>query len=78
LLCLPSFCIIIQMPLKLILKEVPMGLPPTPKQSAQREKFTRAAKDCHEAFKDSKLKGTTKVLAMNRFMKQNLQKQEQS
>ena len=58
--------------LKLILKEVPLGLPPTPKQSAQRDRFAVVAKECKEAFADSKLKGATKVVAMNRFMSNRL------
>jgi len=58
--------------LKLILKEVPVGLKPTLKQSAQRERFASVAHECEEAFKDSKLKGTAKILAMNAFMSQHL------
>ena len=58
--------------LKLILRETPIGLPPTPKQAVQREKFAQVAKECKEAFKDSKLKGATKIKAMNRYIKERL------
>ncbi|MBA7540431.1 hypothetical protein ES705_32728 [subsurface metagenome] len=58
--------------LKLILRETPIGLPPTPKQSAQREKFAQVAQECKEAFKDSKLKGAARVRAMNAWMSERL------
>ncbi|GAI99948.1 unnamed protein product [marine sediment metagenome] len=58
--------------LKLILRETPIGLPPTPKQAAQREKFALVARECKEAFKDSKLRGVDKVRAMNRWMSEHL------
>ena len=58
--------------LKLILRETPVGMPPTPKQSAQREKFSRIAEDCKEEFKGSKLRGADKVRAMNRWMAERL------
>jgi len=58
--------------LKIILRETPVGLPPTPKQSAQRERFAQAAKECKEAFKDSKLRGADKVKAINRWMSERL------
>lgn len=61
-----------QKQLKLILRETPIGLPATPKQSAQRQKFAEAAHECKETFRDSKLKGTAKILAMNHFMSERL------
>jgi len=58
--------------LKLILRETPTGVPPTPKQSDQREKFARVAGECKEEFKDSKLRGADKVRAMNAWTSQRL------
>ncbi|MBA7664942.1 hypothetical protein ES703_73008 [subsurface metagenome] len=54
--------------LKLILRETPIGREATPWLDPQREKFAQVAKECKEAFKDSKLKGAAKIRAMNRFM----------
>ena len=68
----PSFCYNKIMTLKLILKEVPTGLKPTDKQTAQRGKFAQAAKGCKEQFAGSKLKGASKVRAMNAFMSREL------
>ena len=58
--------------LRLILKEQPVGREETPHLDPQREKFTRVAKECKEAFKDSKLRGADKVRAMNRWMSERL------
>jgi len=58
--------------LKLILKEQPVGRKETPWLDPQREKFARVAKECKEAFKDSKLRGAAKVLAMNAWMSERL------
>jgi len=58
--------------LKLILRETPIGVPPTPKQAAHREKFAQVAGECKEVFKDSRLRGADKVLAMNRWMSERL------
>jgi len=58
--------------LKIILRETPIGLQPTPRQSTQRERFAQVAKDCKEVFKDSKLRGADKVRAMNRWMSERL------
>ena len=58
--------------LKIILKEQPVGREATPWLDPQREKFAQIAKDCKEAFKDSKLKGAVKIRAMNRFMSERL------
>jgi hypothetical protein len=58
--------------LKLILKSVPSGLEPTPRQSAQREKFAQAAKECKEHFAGSKLKGAASIKARNAFMSERL------
>ena len=61
--------------LKLILKEIPTDLKPTEKQSAQRDKFAQAAKECKEHFAGSKLKGSAKIRAINAFMSQELRSQ---
>ena len=61
--------------LKLIIKEQPVGREETPWLDPQREKFTRVAKECQEAFRNSKLKGAAKVIAMNRFMSQRLRQE---
>jgi len=58
--------------LKIILRETPIGLQPTPKQATQREKFAQVAKECKEAFKDSKLRGAAKIRAMNAWMSERL------
>ena len=60
--------------LKLILKEQPVGKEETPWLDPQREKFARVARECKEAFKDSKLRGAAKVHAMNRWMSERLKK----
>lgn len=62
--------------LKIILRETPTGRESTPWLEPQREKFTRVAWECKEAFKDSKLKGPAKIRAMNEFMSQRLREQE--
>jgi len=58
--------------LKIILRETPTGRESTPWLDSQREKFALAAKECKEAFKDSKLRGAAKVLAMNAWMSERL------
>ncbi len=58
--------------LKLILKEQPVGREETPWLDPQREKFAQVAKECKEAFKDSKLRGAAKIMAMNRWMAERL------
>jgi hypothetical protein len=58
--------------LKIILRETPIGLPPTPKQLAQREKFAQVAKEVTEEMKGTKLRGAAKIQAMNRFMSERL------
>lgn len=58
--------------LKLILRDTPIGLPPTPKQLAQRERFARAAKEVAEEMKDTKLKGAARVKAFNARISQKL------
>ena len=62
--------------LKLILRETPTGCESTPGLDPQREKFSQVAKECHEAFKDSKLKGEAKIRAMNAFMSRRLRAPE--
>ncbi len=58
--------------LKLILKEQTVGREETPWLEPQREKFTQVARECKEAFKDSKLRGAAKIRAMNQFMSDRL------
>jgi len=58
--------------LKLYLREQPVGVEPTPKQSAQRDRFAVVAKECKEEFKDSKLRGEAKVRAMNAWVSKRL------
>ena len=58
--------------LKIILRETPVGLPPTPKQSAQRERFAQTAKEVAGEMKDTKLKGAAKVRAFNARVSQKL------
>lgn len=63
--------------LKLILRETPTGRESTPWLDPQREKFARVARECKEAFKDSKLKGAAKIRAMNQFMSRRLREPEE-
>jgi len=62
--------------LKIVLRETPIGRKATPWLEPQRDKFTRVARECKEAFKDSKLKGEAKIRAMNSFMSQRLREPE--
>ena len=62
--------------LKLILRETPTGREETPWLDPQREKFSKVASECKEAFKDSKLKGEAKIRAMNAFMSKRLREPE--
>ena len=69
----PSF-VINKMPkeLKLILREQPVGRESTPWLDLQREKFTRVARECSQAFRHSKLRGAAKIRAMNAWMSERL------
>ena len=58
--------------LKIILRDTPVGLPPTPKQSVQRERFTKAAKEVADEMRGTKLKGAAKVRAFNAKVSQHL------
>ena len=58
--------------LKIILRETPVGLPPTPKQSAQRERFTKAVKEVAGEMRGTKLKGAARVRAFNARVSQRL------
>ncbi|MBA7506109.1 hypothetical protein ES706_04789 [subsurface metagenome] len=58
--------------LKLILRETPIGVPPTPKQAAQREKFAQVAKEVAGEMKDTKLRGAARVRAFNASVSQKL------
>jgi len=58
--------------LKLILRETPVGRESTPWLDLQREKFAEVARECKEAFKNSKLKGAAKIRAMNAWMSERL------
>lgn len=62
--------------LKLVLRDTPTGRESTPWLEPQREKFSRVAKECKEAFKDSRLTGAARVKAMNRFMSERLKAPE--
>ena len=62
--------------MKIVLRETKTGREETPWLDPQRDKFTRVAKECKEAFKDSKLKGEAKIRAMNTFMSQRLREPE--
>ena len=63
--------------LKLVLRETKTGREATPWLDPQRDKFTLVARECKEAFKDSKLKGEAKIRAMNAFMSQHLREPAQ-
>ena len=58
--------------LKLILKEQLVGREETPWLDPQREKFAQVVKECKEAFKDSRLRGAAKIIAMNAWMSERL------
>jgi len=58
--------------LKLILRETPTGLKPTQKQAAQREQFSRAAKEVALEMKGTTLKGAARVKAFNASISQRL------
>ncbi len=58
--------------LKLILRETPIGVPPTPGQAAQREKFAGVAKEVAEEMKGTKLRGAARVRAFNARVGQKL------
>lgn len=62
--------------LKLVLRDTPTGREATPWLDPQRDKFTQVARECKEAFKDSKLKGEAKIRAINAFMSQRLRSPE--
>ncbi len=62
--------------LKLILRDTPTGRESTPWLDPQRERFSKVAKECHEAFRDNKLKGEAKIRAMNAWMSQRLRAPE--
>ena len=58
--------------LKIILRDTPIGLPPTPKQATQRERFARAAKEVAQEMKGTRLKGAARVRAFNARVSQRL------
>ena len=62
--------------LTIILRETPIGLPPTPKQSAQRQRFTQATKEVADEMKNTKLKGAARVKAFNARVSQRLKTQK--
>ncbi len=57
---------------RITLREQTVGREETPWLDPQREKFALVAKECKEAFKDSRLKGAAKVRAMNAWMSERL------
>jgi len=75
---LPLLLLEVDMPseLKIVLRETPTGREETPWLEPQRDKFARVAKECKEAFKDSRLRGEAKIRAMNAFMSQRLREPE--
>ena len=58
--------------LRLVLRETPIGVPPTPKQAAQRERFAQAAREVAEEMKDTRLRGAARVKAYNARISQKL------
>lgn len=58
--------------LKIILRETPIGLEPTPKQVIQREKFARVAKEVAEEMKGTKLRGAARIRTFNARISQRL------
>ena len=58
--------------LKIILRETPVGLTPTPKQAAQRERFAQATKEVAGEMEGTKLKGAARVRAFNARVSQKL------
>lgn len=61
--------------LRLFLRETPIGMPATPKQSDQREKFARVSTEVAEEMKDTKLRGAARVRAFNSKVSQRLREQ---
>ena len=61
---------------KIILRVTPSGLPPTPKQAAQREKFAVAARAAAKDLKGAKLRGAARVIAFNEKVRQYLKTPE--
>jgi len=47
------------------MREVTVGKEPTPKQAAQREKFTRVSREVAEDMRGTRLKGSARVRAFN-------------
>jgi len=58
--------------LKIILRATPIGLPPTPKQAVQRERFAQVAKEVAQEMKGTKLRGAARVRAFNARVSQRL------
>ena len=58
--------------LRLVLRETPIGVPPTPKQAAQRERFAQAAREVAAEMKDTRLRGAARVRAYNARISQKL------
>ena len=57
---------------KLIVRWTPVGVPPTPKQAAQRERFAQVAKEVAEEMKDTRLRGAARVMTYNARISQKL------
>jgi len=49
-----------------------VGAEPTPKQSAQRQKFTEAVREVAEEMKGTRLRGAARVRAFNTKVSQRL------
>ena len=61
--------------LKIILRETPVGLEPTPKQSAQRERFAKAAREATKELQGTKLRGAAKIQEFNRRVGEKIRSQ---
>ena len=58
--------------LKLILRETPVGVAPTPRQEDQRDKFAQVVKEVAGEMKGTKLRGAARVRAFNARVGQKL------
>jgi len=59
-------------PLQIVVSEIRVGAEPTPKQSAQRQKFTEAVQEVAEEMKGTRLRGAARVRAFNTKVSQRL------
>jgi len=59
-------------PLQIVVSEIRVGAEPTPKQSAQRQKFTEAVKEVADEMRSTSLRGAARVRAFNTKVSQRL------